>query len=152
MKRVHIHINTEHSEFTNTVDFYSTLFNSKPSKSVGSYAKWMLEDPRVNFVVEAIHEKGGTAGIHHVGIQTEDSAELEEIKLRLKANSKPILEVGKTKCCYSESEKNWTRDPTGVRWETFYSEGDIEDYGRKTEEELALYTSTWDTLGKEKKE
>jgi hypothetical protein len=151
MKQVHIHVNTEKSEFANTVDFYSTLFDSKPTKSVGNYAKWMLEDPKVNFVVEAMHEKGDIAGIHHVGIQTEDSSALEEVKLRLKENSKPVLEVGKTECCYSESEKNWTMDPNGVRWETFYSEGDIEDYGRKTDEELALYNITWDSLGQRKK-
>lgn len=142
MKRLHIHVNATEESFGQSVDFYSTLFNSTPTKERGNYAKWMLEDPKMNFVVEVLEISGDRPGVHHVGIQVDESAELDQIKEALQAANAPLLEVGKTTCCYSESEKNWTRDPSGVRWETFHSTGDIEDYGAKTAEELALYNST----------
>ena len=100
----------------------------------------MLDDPKVNFVVEVLEIEGDVPGIHHVGIQVDDSQELAEIKQALKSAEAPILEVGETICCFSKSEKNWTIDPNGVRWETFQSFGDVEDYGAKTFAELANYT------------
>ncbi len=139
MKRLHIHVNTSEKSFGESVEFYSTLFNSSPSKERDQYAKWMLDDPRMNFVVEVLEIQGDAPGIHHIGIQVDESDELDQIKEALKASKAPLLEVGNTNCCYAESEKNWTLDPSGVKWETFRSIGDLEDYGSKTTEELELY-------------
>ncbi len=139
MKRLHIHINTDENTFEKSIAFYSTLFASVPTKTRHNYAKWMLEDPYVNFVVEVIEVEGDSLGIHHVGLQVDDSETLHNIRDALKLAEAPLLEVGETVCCFSKSEKNWTIDPSGVRWETFRSFGDVEDYGEKTMEELALY-------------
>lgn len=141
MKRLHLHINTTAHTFEQSIHFYSTLFNSAPTKKKEHYAKWMLEDPKVNFVLEVLETSGDTAGIHHVGIQVDESAELVGVHEALKAIDAPLLDIGNTSCCYSESEKFWSQDPSGVRWETFHSTADIADYGAKTPEELDLYNS-----------
>lgn len=141
MKRMHIHINTSEESFAEAAQFYSTLFGVSPTKTRENYAKWMLEDPRVNFVIEVIEIQGDVPGIHHVGIQVDGSDELEAIRASLNDADAPLLEVGETICCFSKSEKNWTMDPSGVRWETFRSMGDVEEYGEKTLEELANYNS-----------
>ncbi|MFK7978119.1 MAG: glyoxalase/bleomycin resistance/dioxygenase family protein [Halioglobus sp.] len=140
MKRMHIHINTTEEGFEPAQRFYSTLFNAQPTKTRENYAKWMLEDPRVNFVIEVIEIQGDVPGIHHVGIQVDEAEELAAIQSALKGADMPLLEVGETVCCFSQSEKNWTMDPSGVRWETFRSMGDVEEYGEKTIDELANYT------------
>jgi hypothetical protein len=140
MKRLHIHLNAEAEQFENSVAFYSTLFATPPTKTRENYAKWMLEDPKVNFVVEVIEIMGDQPGIHHVGLQVDDSETLGTIRDALKQAEAPLLEVGETVCCFSKSEKNWTMDPSGVRWETFRSFGDVTEYGEKTLEELANYT------------
>ena len=141
MKRLHIHINATESSFEKTVGFYAILFGKDPTKTRSKYAKWMLDDPLVNFVVEVLEMEGDVPGIHHVGIQLETSEDLAEIKDTLKAAEAQLLEVGETVCCFSKSEKNWTMDPNGVRWETFRSFGDVEDYGAKTQAELANYSA-----------
>lgn len=140
MKRLHIHVNTEAEQFEKSVGFYTTLFAAEPTKTRENYAKWMLEDPKVNFVVEVIEVMGDQPGIHHVGLQVDDSVTLGEIRDSLKEAEAPLLEVGETVCCFSKSEKNWTMDPSGVRWETFRSYGDVDEYGEKTLEELTRYT------------
>ena len=142
MKRMHVHVNTAEADFENTVDFYATLFATDPTKTRENYAKWMIDDPMVNFVVEVLEVEGSLPGIHHVGLQVEDSSELAAIKDSLTAAEAPLLEIGETTCCFSKSEKNWTMDPNGVRWETFRSFGDVEDYGAKTASELANYSAT----------
>jgi hypothetical protein len=139
MRRIHIHVNTEPDKFAQSVAFYDKLFGTPPTKTRKNYAKWMLEDPRVNFVVEVIEIEGDKPGIHHVGLQVDTSDELEDIRATMKAADAPLLEVGETVCCFSKSEKNWTMDPSGLRWETFRSFGDVEGYGEKTLEELAHY-------------
>ena len=139
MKRIHLHVNTTAQTFDEAIDFYSTLYGTKPTKHKHGYAKWMLDDPKLNFVIEVLPDHETTAGIHHVGIQVDSSEELNDIKTALNAADAPLLEVGKTTCCYSESEKNWTVDPSGVRWETFHTTGDVADYGTKTAEELHNY-------------
>jgi len=139
MKRLHIHVNTDAKQFEKSVEFYSTLFAAAPTKTRENYAKWMLEDPKVNFVVEVIEITGDHPGIHHVGLQVDDSETLGEIRNALKEAEAPLLEVGETVCCFSKSEKNWTMDPSGVRWETFRSYGDVDEYGEKTLEELTHY-------------
>ncbi len=90
------------------------------------YAKWMLEDPRVNF---AISQRGGASGVRHLGIQVEDPAELREVYERLSRAERPVLEEGNTTCCYAKSEKSWIEDPQGVQWETFLTTGESTVYG-----------------------
>ena len=144
MKRLHIHVNAEEAKFEQSVAFYTTLFGQDPSKTRPHYAKWMLDDPKVNFVVEVIEIEGDQPGIHHVGIQVDEPDELHDILDNLKTAEAPLLEVGETVCCFSKSEKNWTIDPSGLRWETFRSMGDVEGYGEKTLEELANYNAAKD--------
>ena len=140
MKRLHIHINTTEGQFATATKFYSVFFGTEPSKVRPNYAKWMLDNPTVNFVVEVIEIDGDVPGIHHVGIQVDNSDALHGIKEALTEAEAPLLEIGETVCCFSKSEKNWTVDPSGVRWETFRSFGDVSEYGEKTLEELANYT------------
>lgn len=139
MKRLHIHVNATQEDHASSVAFYSTLFAAEPTKTREGYAKWMLDDPRVNFVVETIDMPGAQPGIHHVGVQVDESEELAAIRDTLEAAEAPLMEIGETVCCFSKSEKNWTMDPNGVRWETFRSFGDVEEYGHKTAREIANY-------------
>ena len=124
MKRFHVHVRV--NDIARSVRFYSELFASRPSVLKPDYAKWMLEDPRVNF---AISKRRGSAGIEHLGIQVEDAGELRELYGRLKRAEGPILEEGATTCCYAQSEKSWIEDPTGVQWETFLTTGESTVYG-----------------------
>jgi catechol 2,3-dioxygenase-like lactoylglutathione lyase family enzyme len=118
MKRMHVHVSV--SDLETSIRFYSTLFAAEPTVRKVDYAKWMLEDPRVNF---AISQRTATPGIGHLGIQVEDGAELQEVYARLKRADRPMLEEGKITCCYAESEKSWIEDPQGVQWETFLTSG-----------------------------
>ena len=142
MKRLHVHVNTDEAHFEQSVGFYSTLFGQSPTKTRHHYVKWMLDEPHVNFVVEVIDVEGDRPGVHHLGIQVDESDELNAIRDQLKSAEAPLLEVGETVCCFSKSEKNWTQDPSGLRWETFRSFGDAEEYGKKTRCELNNYAST----------
>ena len=142
MKRIHMHINVSDEKFVASVDFYSTLFGAQPSFARERYAKWLLDDPAVNFTVEVLDVAGDTPGIHHVGIQVDAEHELESIRTALKQAEAPLLEVGRTQCCFADSKKNWTADPQGVRWETFQSFGQLDHYGAKTQDERSLYTKT----------
>lgn len=124
MKRFHVHVAVEKLEAS--IRFYSQLFGTEPTVRKPDYAKWMLEDPRVNF---AISERGAKPDIEHLGIQVEDPSELEEVYARLQRAEGPVLEEGATTCCYAQSEKSWTADPQGVRWETFLTTGESTVYG-----------------------
>lgn len=124
MKRLHVSFGVEDLE--KSVLFYSTLFGAKPSVRRPGYAKWMLDDPRVNFVVESL---SGERGFSHAGIQVEEQAELAPIFERLKEAEAPYLPEGVTTCCYHKSEKSWTADPDGVRWEAFYTMHQMEEFG-----------------------
>jgi len=124
MKRLHVHVAVENLEAS--VRFYSHLFAAEPTVLKTDYAKWMLEDPRVNFAISA---RGAAAGIQHLGVQVEDRGELEEVYGRLKRADRPVLEEGLTTCCYAQSEKSWIEDPQGVRWETFLTTGESTVYG-----------------------
>ncbi len=139
MKRMHLHINVEESKFESSTRFYLTLLGAAPAITREGYAKFLLDDPAVNLVVEVLEIEGDTPGIHHVGIQVDEDGELETILESLKEAEAPLLEIGRTQCCFADSEKNWTADPQGVRWETFRSFGQIDEYGAKTAEELRLY-------------
>jgi catechol-2,3-dioxygenase len=124
MKRLHIHVSVE--DVAASIHFYNTLFAAEPTVTKPDYAKWMLEDPRVNF---AISKRGGDAGIRHLGIQVEDRAELADVYSRLKRAEAPVLEEGATTCCYAQSEKSWIEDPQGIQWETFLTTGESTVYG-----------------------
>ena len=124
MKRFHVHVRV--SDLARSVRFYSQLFAREPNVLKADYAKWMLEDPRVNF---AISERGNVQGIEHLGIQVESGAELQEVYGRLQKAEGPVLEEGETTCCYAQSEKSWIADPTGIRWETFLTSGESTVYG-----------------------
>ena len=125
MKRLHVHVGVDN--LAKSVGFYSTLFGSEPTVVKEDYAKWMLEDPRVNFAIsEANHAK---KGIEHLGIQVESTEELSEVYGRLRAADRPVLEEGQTTCCYAKSEKSWIADPDGIVWEAFFTNGEATTYG-----------------------
>ncbi len=125
MKRLHVHVSV--ADLDQSIRFYSTLFAAEPTVIKTDYAKWMLDDPRVNFAIS----KGAhaTTGIEHLGIQAENRDELVEVYDRLKAADRPVLDEGRTTCCYARSEKSWIADPDGVVWETFLTDGEATVYG-----------------------
>jgi hypothetical protein len=124
MKRLHVHVAVQ--DLPDSIRFYSVLFASEPSVVKDDYAKWMLEDPRVNF---AISRRGDDAGVRHLGIQVENAVELDEMYGRLKRAERPVLDEGVTTCCYAKSEKSWIEDPQGVKWEMFHTVGESTTYG-----------------------
>ena len=128
MKRLHVHVGVK--DLDQSVSFYSTLFGAQPTVNKADYAKWMLEDPRVNFAISAGH---AAKGIEHLGIQVESDNELAEVYGRLKAADRPVLEEGATTCCYAKSEKSWISDPDGVVWEAFFTNGEATIYGDSPE-------------------
>ena len=125
MKRLHVHVSVD--DLAPAIRFYSTLFASEPTVAKSDYAKWMLDDPRVNFAISA--RGGANAGVDHLGIQVEDGAELNEVFGRLKSAEAPVLEQGAVTCCYHQSEKSWITDPCGVKWEAFLTHGEAAVYG-----------------------
>jgi catechol 2,3-dioxygenase-like lactoylglutathione lyase family enzyme len=128
MKRMHLHVSVP--DVAQSIAFYETLFGAAPSVVKSDYAKWMLEDPRVNF---AISQRGGAVGVDHVGVQVESAAELGELAGRLKAAGARTFDQHATTCCYARSDKNWVSDPSGVRWETFFTFDDAVTYGEDAE-------------------
>lgn len=126
MKRFHIHVGVKDLE--HSVQFYSTLFGQKPTKVKEDYAKWMLEDPKVNF---AISTRVSTEGVDHLGIQVEEGSELTEITERLKKADLGIYGEGATTCCYAESEKAWVKDPSGIAWEAYHTMNDADVFSEK---------------------
>lgn len=125
MKRLHVHVGVE--DLQRSIGFYSTLFGAEPTVTRQDYAKWMLEDPRVNFAISSGNH--ARTGIEHLGIQVESAEELDEVYGRLKAADRPLLEEGATTCCYAKSEKSWIADPQGVVWEAFFTSGEATVYG-----------------------
>lgn len=124
MKRLHVSVAV--SDLDESIRFYSTLFGSDPSVLKTDYAKWMLEDPRVNF---SISSRGAHKGVDHLGIQVDDDAELAAVAQRLAQAGKPVFEQKATTCCYARSNKAWVHDPEGVAWETFHTFGASTVYG-----------------------
>jgi predicted enzyme related to lactoylglutathione lyase len=124
MKRLHVHVSVE--DITQSVGFYSALFAAQPSVLKPDYAKWMLEDPRVNF---AISTRGREPGLDHLGIQVENTDELHDVYARLRRAGGSIIEQGQATCCYAKSEKSWIDDPAGIAWETFHTTGESTVYG-----------------------
>jgi catechol 2,3-dioxygenase-like lactoylglutathione lyase family enzyme len=129
MKRLHVHVAVD--DLQRSIGFYSALFAAQPSLVKTDYAKWMLDDPRVNF---AISTRGRQAGLDHLGIQVEDGDELKEIYARLHKAGGNVIDQGQTSCCYAKSEKSWIDDPAGISWETFLTSGESTDYGDGTGE------------------
>ena len=124
MKRLHVHIAVE--DLGKSIGFYSTLFGEQPVVLKNDYAKWMLDDPRVNF---AISDRASVAGVDHLGIQVESGEELAELAGRLKAAGEVTRDQEATTCCYAQSDKAWVNDPNGLRWETFFTFGEATSYG-----------------------
>ncbi len=120
MKRFHVHVHVE--DLAKSIGFYSKLFAAEPSRVEGDYAKWMLEDPRINFAISA---RGGKVGIDHLGFQADDEGELAELKARAESADVALLDEGATTCCYARSEKHWVTDPQGIAWEQFHTLGNI---------------------------
>jgi len=125
MKRLHVHVAVDDLE--KSIGFYSTLFAAQPAVAKSDYAKWMLDDPRVNFAIST--RNVGAKGVDHLGIQVETDNELRELAARLKSAGETTLDQETTTCCYARSNKSWTNDPSGVRWETFFTFGEATTYG-----------------------
>src|SRR5229473_1516111 len=124
MKRIHVHVGVEDLE--HSIGFYSALFATQPSVVKADYAKWMLDDPRVNF---AISTRGKQPGLDHLGIQVESKDELHDVYARLHKAGGTVIEQGQTTCCYAKGEKAWIDDPSGISWETFVTTGESTVYG-----------------------
>ncbi|MCP4621428.1 MAG: glyoxalase/bleomycin resistance/dioxygenase family protein [Bradyrhizobium sp.] len=135
MKRLHLHVAVD--DLTQSIGFYSALFAAEPAVIKTDYAKWMLEDPRVNF---AISTRGRQAGLDHLGIQVESADELQEVYGRLRKAGGEVVEQGQVSCCYAQSEKAWIDDPSGISWETFFTIGESTQYGDGTGERVARIT------------
>lgn len=120
MKRFHVHAHVE--DLKASIDFYTRMFAAAPTRVEADYAKWMLEDPRINF---AISTRGGKPGIDHLGLQVDDTGELGELKARAQAADMTLLDEGETTCCYARSDKHWITDPQGIAWEQFHTLDDI---------------------------
>ncbi len=131
MKRLHVHLSV--TDLDASIRFYSTLFAAEPTVRKTDYARWMLDDPRVNLAISA---RGRGVGVDHLGIQVEDAAELDEVHGRVKAADRPMTKVGSATCCYARSEKSWVVDPDNFPWETFLTLGDATVYGEDTEDEF----------------
>ena len=130
MKTMHIHVGVQ--DLQSGIEFYSSLFGAPPEKQKHDYAKWILEDPRLNF---AISTRSGITGVNHLGIQVEGKEELEQMRTHWQDRHLSTYDDGKVKCCYSESDKSWIVDPAGVAWEAFHTMGDVQYYASQVRED-----------------
>ncbi len=124
MKRFHVHVSVD--DLATATQFYATLFGAQPSVAKPDYAKWMLDDPRVNFAISA---RGRSAGLDHLGIQVDGGDELADLLTRLERAGEAIADKGAATCCYAKSDKGWVTDPAGLSWETFHTYGEATTYG-----------------------
>ncbi len=120
MKRFHVHAHV--ADLQASIVFYSKMFGAEPTRIESDYAKWMLDDPRINF---AISTRGDKPGVDHLGIQVDTQAELAELKERARAADMALLDEGETTCCYARSDKHWLVDPQGIAWEHYHTLGNI---------------------------
>ncbi len=123
MNRFHVHLNV--TDLAASIHFYTELFAAEPTVLKHDYAKWMLEDPRVNF---AISNTGRAPGVDHLGLQVDSGEELAVLGKRLDAAGGTVVPEEAAICCYARSDKNWTEDPQGTRWETFHTHGEATSY------------------------
>ena len=139
MKRFHVHAHV--LDLPASIAFYSKMFAAEPARVEVDYAKWMLEDPRLNF---AISTRGSKPGVDHLGIQTDDADELAELKSRAQAADMTLLDEGEATCCYARSEKHWVIDPQGIAWEHFHTLGTIPMFSEsaKTEDAASACCAT----------
>lgn len=131
MKRMHLHVSVD--DLAKSIRFYNSLFGAIPTVSKPDYAKWMLDNPRVNF---AISQRGAKAGLDHIGIQVETDDELLEIKTRLEQAELSLLTEEATTCCYAKSDKHWVQDPSGLAWETYRTLDSAPTFSASTQTEL----------------
>jgi lactoylglutathione lyase len=147
MKRFHVHAHVD--DLKASIDFYSKMFAAEPTRLEADYAKWMLEDPRINF---AISTRGAKPGVDHLGVQTDTEEELGELKARAQAAEMTLLDEGETTCCYARSEKHWVTDPQGIAWEHFHTLENIPTFSQaatpKTVEEQSACCGTTASRGK----
>jgi catechol 2,3-dioxygenase-like lactoylglutathione lyase family enzyme len=127
MKRLHVHVSVK--DLPASIRFYRTLFGAAPVVTQPDYAKWMLEDPRVNFAISTGRQP---VGVNHLGFQVETDEELRHMRAQLKAADARMVEESEQPCCYAKSDKYWVTDPTGIAWETFHTLGSIPVYGEDT--------------------
>ena len=125
MKRLHVHVAVD--DLPKSIGFYSALFDARPNVLKPDYAKWMLDDPKVNFAISSRADRAD--GVDHLGIQVESDDELKELAGRLKAAGETTRDQEATTCCYAQSNKSWVNDPSGIRWETFFTFGEATTYG-----------------------
>ncbi len=123
MKRFHVHVSVEN--LAESIRFYSTLFGAPPTVEKADYAKWMVEDPRLNF---AVSKRGHAPGLNHLGLQVDSDAELAELRGAMAA-AVPVVDERGASCCYATSDKYWVTDPQGIAWETYHTLGDIPTFG-----------------------
>ena len=136
MKRFHVHVHVD--DLSKSVAFYSKLFAAEPTRVEDDYAKWMLDDPRINF---AISMRGSAVGVDHLGFQVDDADELAELKARAEAADMALLDEGETTCCYARSDKHWVTDPQGIAWEHFHSLGNIPVFSENQKDAAAMEAS-----------
>jgi catechol 2,3-dioxygenase-like lactoylglutathione lyase family enzyme len=127
MKRLHVHVSVK--DLPASIRFYRTLFGADPAVTQPDYAKWMLEDPRVNFAISVNRQP---VGVNHLGFQVESDEELRGMRAQLEAADARMVEESEQPCCYAKSDKYWITDPTGIAWETFHTLGRIPVYGEDT--------------------
>ena len=132
MKRLHIHVGVE--DLAHSIRFYSALFGAEPVKTKADYAKWMLDNPHVNF---AISTRTGGTGVNHLGIQVDEESELAELRERLKKADMDVRDEGETVCCYAKSEKSWVNNPAGIPWEAYRTMEDAEIFKSPAVEQKA---------------
>lgn len=127
MKRMHLHVAVDN--LAEAIEFYATLFAARPTVTQPDYAKWMLDDPRVNFAVSA---RGAPRGLNHLGVQVESAAELAEMNARLEGIAGGVVTEPGTTCCYARSDKSWSTDPAGIAWETFHTLESVPVFSEQT--------------------
>jgi catechol 2,3-dioxygenase-like lactoylglutathione lyase family enzyme len=127
MKRLHVHVSVK--DLAASIRFYRTLFGAEPAVTKTDYAKWMLEDPRMNFAISTHRQP---VGVNHLGFQVDTDEELRGMRAQLEAADARVVEEKEQPCCYAKSDKYWVTDPTGIAWETFHTLGNIPVYGEDT--------------------
>jgi catechol 2,3-dioxygenase-like lactoylglutathione lyase family enzyme len=127
MKRFHLHVSV--TNLDESIRFYSTVFAAEPTVRQADYAKWMLEDPRMNFAVSTRHQP---IGVNHLGFQVDSDEELRRMHAQLEAADRRLIQEDAQPCCYARSDKYWVTDPTGIAWETFHTLAGIPVYGDDT--------------------
>ncbi|MGZ5271283.1 MAG: ArsI/CadI family heavy metal resistance metalloenzyme [Ramlibacter sp.] len=143
MKRFHVHAHVQ--DLSASIAFYSKLFGAEPARVEADYAKWMLDDPRLNF---AISTRGGKPGVDHLGFQADTEDELAQLKARARAADLQMADEGETSCCYARSEKHWVTDPQGIAWEQFHTLADIPVFSEKAAPAASTATACCAPRGK----